>query len=219
MAKTLKYAEVISGGERNYQKVGKVSSESVKKHTKKDWKTWVQLLEKAGATRWTYQEIVSFLKTKYRLTPWWQQGVAMGFEIATGRRKAGQDARGKYMVTATKSLPLGGKAAWKLLLSTAGMELWLRPLSPLKVKPKTGFETVDGFFGEIRTVAVNRRVRMSWQDPLWEKPTIVELLLVAKAAKKSILVFNHTGIHDADTREALRLRWREAVDGLAELAD
>jgi hypothetical protein len=215
MPKSLEYSEIVHGKARDYDQVGKVSARSVLRHTGKDWKTWVQLLEEAGARNLTHREIAGLLKKKYRLTPWWQQGVALGFEIATGRRRAGQDARGKYMVTATKSLGIGVKAIWKGLLSPRGMAIWLRPLSPVAIAPQTPFETKDGYFGEIRTVTSGRRIRLFWQDPQWEKPTVVEILLVSRPAKKAILVFNHTGIPDEKSRAASRLRWRAAADGMA----
>lgn len=218
MPKTLKYDELLSGAVRNYDKVGKVSSTSVKKHTGKDWKVWVGLLEKAGARNMTHQEIVALLKRKYRLGPWWQQGVTLGFEIATGRRKVGQDTRGKYMVTATKSLAVDVKVIWRALLSTKGLSIWLRALAPIKIAPKNHFETKDGFFGEIRTTALNRKVRMTWQDPDWEKHTTVEVVLVARPKKRSILVFNHTGLPTEDSREQMKKRWRDAADRLALLA-
>jgi uncharacterized protein YndB with AHSA1/START domain len=215
VAKTLTYSNLVRGGTQSYEKIGKVSSQSVLKHTGKGWEAWVGVLEKAGARSWTYQEIVAHLKKRHRLTPWWQQGVALGFEIAIGRRKAGQDAKGKYMVTATKSLHLEVKTVWRKMLSPAGLDLWLRPLSAVRVRPKTFFETKDGFFGEIRTVTPNRKLRMSWKDPLWEKPTVVEAILVPKPGKKCILAFNHTGIPDERARETLRARWREAADQIA----
>lgn len=218
MAKSINYSDLIRGvGTQDYSKIGKVSAESVKKHTNKDWKTWVALLEKVGARNWTYQEIVGFLKKKHRLTPWWQQGVAYGFEIATGRRKAGQDAKGKYTVTATKSLALEASAVWKRLLSAKGLQIWLRPLSAIRILPKVNFETKDGYFGEIRTVSQTPRVkklRMFWQDPLWEKHSVLEVMLVARPKMKSILVFSHSGIPDEATKEILRTRWRKAADTL-----
>jgi uncharacterized protein YndB with AHSA1/START domain len=216
MAKSLSYTDVIHGEAQDYEKVGKVSSQSVEKGTGKSWKTWIPILEKAGARNLTHGEIAELLKKKYRLTPWWQQGVALGFQIATGRRRVGQDARGKYTVTATKSLPLDVKAVWKQLLSPRGIEIWLRPLSPVRLAPKSSFETKDGYFGEIRTLAPNRKIRMSWQDPSWEKPTVLEVFLVPRPGKKSILAFSHTGIPDDKTREIIRARWRGAADRIAE---
>lgn len=213
--KSKSYAEIVRGEKATYDKVGKVSSQSVEKNTGKGWKTWIDLLEKDGARSLTHGEIAAHLKKKYRLSPWWQQGVALGFEIATGRRRVGQDAKGKYMVTATKSLPLDVKAIWRRLHSPEGLARWLRPLGPLKLAPKTPFETEDGYFGEVRTVAAHRRMRLSWNDSSWDKATVLEVLLVARPGKNSILCFNHTGIPDDRTRESLKKRWREAADALA----
>lgn len=213
----IKHSDLIRGEVSDYEKIGKVTSESVFKHTKKTWKQWVSILDKAGARSWTYQEIVAFLKQKHRLTPWWQQGVALGFEIAVGRRKEGQDAKGKYMVTATKSLPYGVQEVWKVLISRKGQEVWLKPLSDVSIQPKAQFETTDGFFGEVRTVARFRRARLFWQDPEWDKHTVVELMLVPRPGKKSILVFNHTGIKESKTKILLRERWRKAADQIFQL--
>ena len=217
MKSYIEHSDLMRGEQIDYSKIGKVSAESVHKHTGKDWKQWIGILDKAGARTWTYQEIVKYLKVKHRLTPWWQQGVAYGFEIAISRRKAGQDAKGKYMVTATKSIAYNVEKLWKFLLSKKGQEIWLKPYSTIKIKPGVQFETRDGFFGEIRTVAKNRRVRIYWQDPSWEKHTIVELMIVGRPAKKSILVFNHSGIADAKTRDVLRARWRTAADKILDL--
>jgi hypothetical protein len=87
----INHSDLAQPGMIRYEKIGKVSSGSVFKHTGKGLKEWVGILERAGANSWTYQEIVDFLKKKHRLTPGWQQGVALGFEIGTGRRKVGQD--------------------------------------------------------------------------------------------------------------------------------
>jgi uncharacterized protein YndB with AHSA1/START domain len=212
----LEHSDLVRGAPVDCEKVGKVSAESVRRHTGKDWAQWIGLLDKAGARSWTYQELVAFLKAKHRLTPWWQMGVATGFEIAIGRRAEGQDAKGNYMVTATKSLAFSVQQVWSFVVSPEGQAVWLRPLSEIELKPKAQFETRDGFFGEVRTVARNHRARLFWQDPLWDRHTVVEILLVPKPGKKSILVFNHTGIKELRTKGLLSARWREAADQIKE---
>ncbi len=201
----------------DYAVVGKVSSESVEKHTGKNWKTWIGILTRAGAESWGYSEIVAYLRKKHRLSPWWQQGVALGFEIATGRRKTGQDAKGKYMVTATKSLRYGVVDVWRAIVSESGQEIWLQPFMPIELAPKVQFETRDGFFGEVRTLVKARRIRLFWQDPLWEKHTVVELMLVPKPGKKSILAINHMGLQNESIKSKMRERWRKSADALAKL--
>lgn len=213
---SITYSDLVGSTQKDFKTVGKVTTQSVFKHTGKHWEEWIRLLDKKGARSWTYQEIVAFLQKVHKLSPWWQQGVALGFEIATGRRRMGQDAKGNYMVTATKSLPVSAPKAWKFLMSKAGIRIWLNPLSPLSIRPQTSFETEGGYFGEVRTVSSNRRVRMYWQDPLWEKHTVVELLLVSRPKSKSILVFNHTGIKEVKTQALLRALWKQVVEQIFE---
>ncbi|MEK6579131.1 MAG: hypothetical protein AABZ55_07880 [Bdellovibrionota bacterium] len=215
----LTHSDLLRGAPIDYDKVGKVTAESVLKHTGKNWRQWVNILKKSGARAWTYQEIAAFLKKRHSLTPWWRHGVALGFEIATGRRKAGQDANGKYMVTATKSLSHNEREVWNALISSKGQRLWLKPFSVIAIRPMTQFETTDGYFGEVRTVTQFRRVRLFWQDPLWQKHTVLELVLVPKPEKKSILVFNHIGIQDTETQATLRGRWRKVADQVIQLLD
>lgn len=210
-----------------YPKIGKVSSASVEKATDKSWDQWIALLDKAGARSWTYQEIVAHLKKKHKLGPWWQQGVAMGYEIATGRRIEGQNAKGEYAITATKSLRFDAKKVWKHFSSKEGIAVWLQPLFDVEIKAKNTFETQDGYFGEIRTVAkpvqdpstkaarVERRIRMTWQDPNWDSSTTVEVMIVARANGNSILAFNHGKIKDVRIQAKLRARWREALEEFA----
>lgn len=203
------------GIDGDYEKVGKVSAESVLKHTAKNWKQWIGILEKAGARDWKYSEIVVYLGRKHRLTPWWQQGVALGFEIATGKRRTGQDAKGKYMVTATKSISTGVKAIWAFAMSKEGQAVWLKPLMETELKPEAQFETEDGYFGEVRTMAKERRVRLYWREPEIEGHTVLELMLVPRPGGKAILIFNHTGLRDLKVKAKLATRWRAAADGIS----
>ena len=73
----------------------------------------------------SHQEIVAFLKKHHPLGPWWQQWVTSGYENAIGRRIEGQNAKGEYAVTTTKSLPFNVKAVRKTLVSDAGQAIWL----------------------------------------------------------------------------------------------
>jgi hypothetical protein len=210
-----------------YPKIGRITSESVHKGTGKTWDQWVAILDKAGARPWTHQEIVAFLKKKHKLGPWWQQGVAMGYEIATGTRVEGQNAKGEYGLTVTKSIRLDAKKVLKFFMSEEGMAIWLQPLFEVELKPKSTFETQDGYFGEIRTMTkpvqdpskkaakVERRIRMSWQDPNWDYSTSVEMMLVARANGSSIIAFNHGKIKDLRVQAKLRARWRKALDEFA----
>jgi uncharacterized protein YndB with AHSA1/START domain len=203
--------------EHDFQKIGRVTTASVFKATGKGWAEWIDLLDKSGARTWTHQEIVAFLKKRHKLGPWWQQWVTSGYESAIGRRIEGQNAKGEYAITTTKSLPLNVKTVWKILISDAGQAIWLKPLYKGMIAVGNTFETSDGFFGEIRTIKKERRVRMTWQDPNWSHKTVVQVTLVPRPGEKSILVIDHLQIRDLRVQAEMRKRWRDSVDELAGL--
>jgi uncharacterized protein YndB with AHSA1/START domain len=202
----------LSGG---FDKIGRVSSASVFKATQKSWAEWVSLLDKAGARTWTHQEIVAYLKKRYKLGPWWQQGVTGGYEMAIGRRGEGQNTKGEFTITATKSLPVAAKKVWKFLVSDSGQAIWLKPLYLATIEAGQSFETSDGYFGEIRTIKKEHRIRMTWQDPDWTSKTVVHVTLFPRPGEKSILVIDHTQIKDLRVEAKMRKRWRDSIDELA----
>ena len=200
------------------EKVGRVSRASVLKHTKKDWDQWIAILDKAGARSWTHQEIVAFLKKKYELGMWWEQSVTGGYELHIGRRAEGQNGKGEYSVTATRTFPIGNKAAWKLLFAPEGLAAWLKPLSDFTLAPGEVFETEGGAYGEVRTMKAGVRARLKWNDPDFEKASVVQVYVVPRPANKCIVAFMHEGILQARAQERLREYWKTALDELVALA-
>lgn len=199
------------------ESLSRISRASVLKHTKKDWNEWITILDRAEARSWSHQELTRFLRARHHLTPWWQQCVAIGYETHIGRRIEGQNLKGEFSVTVTKSLHVDQKTAWARLVSSEGLEAWLRPLSPVALGPKETFETEDGFFGEVRVFKKGERFRLRWQDPDWPKHSVVQLMILPRpkgrdGKGRSIFVVMHEGLANARIRESMRARWREAID-------
>lgn len=199
-------------------KLNKVSAESVEKYTGKNWDQWVKILTEAGANHMSHKEIVAYLKKKYKkVTPWWQQIVTSSFEVHIGRKQEGRNDKGEYSSTSTRTFYTSAEKLWDLLESSKGQDIWLKPLSPFKFKPKNVFETEDGIFGEIRTMKEGVRLRLSWQDTDWPKSTIVQIYVIPRSTDKSHLVIMHEKIKDARTKMAIKQRWSQVVDELQSL--
>lgn len=198
------------------EKIGRVSSASVKKGSGKDWDQWIKILDNAGAVNWTHQEIVKFLKQKYKLDVWWQQGVTLGFELAKGKRIEGQSLKGTYLAMATRTFPVSARKVWNFLKSEEGQSIWLQPLSPIQLKAGEDFEAEGGVFGQVRTVKAGVRARLTWTETEWPKSTVLQIYVASRSPKKCILIFSHEGIRDTRVRAQLRERWKKAVDDLLE---
>lgn len=188
------------------------SDESVRKHTGRDWAQWVSALRKAGAGAWTRAEIVAYLSKRRRLKPWWCQVVATGYEVRVGRKLPGQNSRGEYGLTATRTLNVSAARAWKLLASVEGTAAWLQPLSEFQIKKGASFECEGGVFGVVRTMKAGERARLSWQETDWPKPTILQLHVIKRPGQKCIWVLNHEGLKSVKQREDLRAHWKRAIE-------
>lgn len=197
-----------------FDKIGKVSTESVYRGTKKHWHQWIAILDKAGGRSLDHKEMVALLKNKYKLTPWWQQGVTHGYELHIGRKQEGRNAKGEYSTMASRTLPVDVKGSWKFLNSAEGLNVWLKPMGDFKLKPKSQYEVEGGIYGEVRTAKVNERARITWQTEEWPKASIVQIYLIKREGPKSILIFQHDRLPTDRIRLAMRDYWKKVVDNI-----
>jgi uncharacterized protein YndB with AHSA1/START domain len=193
------------------KKIEQVTAESVKKGTKKDWDYWIDTLNENGAQLWSHQEIVAFLKKKHKLSSWWQQGVARGFQVYTGKRIAGQTLKGNYTTTTTKTLNSSAPKVWKFLISSEGQQIWLKPFSEIKIKKSTQFECEGGIYGEIRTMKPGASIRIAWNNEDWEKKSTLQIHLIPRPKNKCMIVFSHENLLTARIKMQMHSQWREAI--------
>ncbi len=192
-----------------------ISDKSLTKHTGRAWQEWISILNKAGAKNWDHRTIVAHLKTKHKQSAWWQQMIANGYEVSTGKRIAGQSLKGTYSATLTKTVPVSSQKVWRWLKSEQGIEFWLKPLSPLQLKPGEVYEVDGGIFGEVRTVKPGARIRLTWQDGEWEKHTVVQVSVYPRSEQKTMLVIQHDGLQTAKLKSDLRVYWRKIINEAA----
>jgi uncharacterized protein YndB with AHSA1/START domain len=197
-----------------YEKVGRVTSQSVFKCTGQTWDQWVEILTNQGAASWSHKEIVAYLKKKHKLGPWWQQGVATGFEQVIGRKIEGRNEKGEYSLTAGKTFPVEAKLLWNYLFSTEGLLVWLKPLSGFQLEKGFVYETEGGVFGEVRTFKSPERLRLTWQESDGERSTVVQLYVRKRPGGKSVLWVQHEKIRDGREKTRLRAHWKQVLEDL-----
>ncbi len=199
------------------ERLGQVTSASVLKCTGKNWDQWVGLLNKAGAEKMSHKEIVAYLKKKYKLSIWWQQGVTTGYEIAIGRKSVGYSESAGYSTVASKTFPLSNKEIWSLLLSPEGLSCWLKPFSDFDFQKGQQYEAEGGVYGEVRTLKKFVRVRMAWTEAEWVKPSILQIYIIPRTSKKAVLVFQHEKLPDGRMRIKMRDLWKKVLIDLADV--
>ncbi len=200
----------------NFDKIGKVTAASVKKHTKKNWNQWVSLLNQQGYQNLNHKELVQLLKTKFKINMWWQQEVARGYQIAIGRRVEQQTLKGTYTTTATKTLSVSKTKLYKFLLSEEGQLVWLEPMTPAKIKKGVQFECYGGVYGDFRTIKPAQLLRLSWHNEDWDKKSTLQVHLYPKKSTNCLLVFSHVDLPTLTAKNQMHSKWSKALDKIAE---
>jgi uncharacterized protein YndB with AHSA1/START domain len=203
--------------------LSRVSSESVREATGHGWEEWLDTLDTAGAADWDHKEIVAYLKGEHAdaTSSWWRQSIAVGYEQARGKRVVGETADTGFQVGVQRSIPATVKEAWELI--TSRPELWLGEGASVTFAKGEQYEVparkdAPGVAGEIRVVKPGDRLRMTWQPEGWPAPATLQLTLSESGSGKTAINAHLEKLPHPDAREAMRQRWREALERIVAAA-
>jgi hypothetical protein len=176
---------------RTAVKYGGITSAAVKKATGQTWVEWLALLDRAGARKMAHREIVRLLQARPKLSDWWRQMVAVGYEQARGLRIKHQKADGfEISVTQTIVAPVDRAfAAWK---DAALREKWL-PRTPLTVRKATPHKSIRILWSDRTSLSVN----------FWPKGPL-----------KCQVVPEHGKLTTPESAEEMKAYWTEKLEAL-----
>ncbi|MBI5051900.1 MAG: DUF4287 domain-containing protein [Chloroflexi bacterium] len=172
----------------------RMSDEAVKAKTGKNWKEWFTIIDKAGGRKKTHQEIVTYLRTKHKISDWWQQMVTVVYEQARGKRVKHQTSKG-FQVGGNKTINVPIATLYKAWITEGSRRPWL-PHSDIT----------------IRKSMLNKSMRLTWVDG----KTHVDVQFYEKDGSKSQVTLEHSKL--PNTREANRMKayWARALTKLKE---
>jgi uncharacterized protein YndB with AHSA1/START domain len=200
-----------------YNKLGRISTDAVKKATGKSWDEWVTLLDKEGAKTMSHKEIARLLYAKeYIKNGWWCQSVTMGYEQVRGKRIVGETGASGFEVGVQKTLPVSAQKVWDLITNEKGLSLILGEVIGIKLSPGYSYKTLNGTKGEIRTLKKGKRIRLTWQPKGWTKASTLQLYVEDKGEKSS-LGFHQEQLDSEKTREKMRYHWRRILEKLEKM--
>jgi len=198
--------------------INNITSEAVRKATGKPWEQWLALLDKDGAKELDHKGIVKLLAEKHSLSStWWQQEVTVAYEIARGKRAAGQTEDAGFDIGESRTFPLPAEKVWKLLTSEEGFKTWLGAAPRGRLAPGLHYRTRDGVSGDFRYVKENSHLRLTWFLNGWERASTLQVRIVPQG-ETSTVTFRQERLGGKIDRERMRRYWREVLARLAELA-
>ena len=190
-----------------------ISDGAVRDATGRGWRGWWKVLDAWGAPKHSHSEIARFLAHEHGLSGWWSQMVSVQYERERGMRDVGETASG-FQMGAQKTFLPDPETAWRLLASARGIETWLGEGAPAELIQGEAYRLADGTVGEIRVVSPGTHVRLTWQPPLWSKPSTLQVRALASTSGKGTISFHHEGLPGQAAREAMIEHWKGRLEAL-----
>ena len=171
----------------------RIGSEALKKKTGKDWQEWFAFLDKQGASKLGHKEIVSLVQAQLKLTSWWGQMIAVGYEQERGLRVPHEKPSG-FEISVSKTVNIALGIAFLLFEDPKMRKRWMK----------------DPAF-EVRKATANKSLRITWPD---ETSVVVDFY--AKASNKTQIVVQHQKLPTAKMAEKQKGYWAEQLNHLRE---
>ena len=172
-----------------------VSDDAVRGRTGKSWAEWFQLLDRAGARELSHAEIAKYLAAAQRVSSWWSQMVAVGYERAIGRRVQNQRNDG-YAVSVSRTLEAPADAVFRAFHDARQRARWL-----------------DATSFTIRAARAPRTLRVTWEDGR----SHLLVTCTAKGAKRSHVEVEHTRLESAAAAQRMKSGWANRLERLRRL--
>lgn len=160
---------------------------------------------------------------------WWQQMIVVEYEKEMGRRVTGETADAGFQLGVQKTLDAAPADAWAALTGPHGLDSWLAGDSDavgltLEEGAVYGEPAAAGApnapadrpSGEVRVLVPGERIRLTWQPGDWPRASTLQIRVDGKDNGTTRVSVHHEHLPDEDARDAMRQRWRAALNDLAE---
>ncbi|WPK13281.1 SRPBCC domain-containing protein [Lysinibacillus louembei] len=121
-------------------------------------------------------------------------------------RIIGQTKGVGFQIGVRRTFPISQEKAWEFITSEEGVNLWLGESSDVIFQPGEHYTTKMGT-GEIRIVKQLEQLRLTWQKEGWERPSTIQVRIIAKASDKTTISFHQEHLSDENVREEMKMHW------------
>ncbi|HKV05434.1 MAG TPA: hypothetical protein VJO53_10055 [Candidatus Acidoferrales bacterium] len=173
------------------------SDEAVKAKTGKVWAEWFKILDEAGAKKLPHAEIASILFDKHKVSGWWSQMVAVGYEHERGIRQKFQKCDGEFSASGSRTLAVPLAKAYAAWTNEKLRRRWL---------PRAKIE--------ITTATPGKYVRAKWHGG-----SRLNVGFYSKGAGKTQVAVDHGKL--ANSRESAKMKsyWFSALNRLQSMLE
>jgi hypothetical protein len=175
--------------DQNLRKMIKPGDDAVHSATGKDWQTWFEILDLAGARELDHKGIVAYINDHFTISSWWQQQVTVTYEQVRGLRKVHEMLDG-YQISRSKTIAIPISRLYAAWVEADFRETWLGKVDL-----------------QIRSANLNKSLRISWLEP----SSLVTVNFYRKAGDKSQVTVQHSKLEKPEQAEVMKTYWSRAL--------
>lgn len=131
----------------------------------------------------------------------------------TSERPTGLTRDAGWQIGARRTLPIESGAAWRWLTSTEGLGIWLGRSADLNLEEGAAYQLADGTAGELRVVAPESHLRLTWQPVDWPRASTLQVRVVPKG-ERTVIAFHQEHLPNSRSREERRRFFHAVLDQL-----
>lgn len=136
---------------------------------------------------------------------------------AVGPRVVGQTQDAGFEIGARKTFSVSPGQAWDLIMSEAGLKLWLGDVgAEFRLAKGQPYQTRDGVEGEVRVVNSGEHLRLTWRPKDWHKASTIQVRLIPSGGK-TVISFHQEQLLGQKQREQMHKRWQKALEDIQSL--
>lgn len=169
-----------------------ISDKTIEKATGASWQTWFDRLENLGARDLSHKEIATALVAAFQVTSWWAQSLTVRYEQTIGRRKVGQNNKGEFSISVSKTVPRTMNEAFHWWLTI--------------VQARTDFNGVEIISSSTTETEKWRNYRAALKDG-----SRVVVGIYAKTPTKAGMGLQHEKLATAESAEIWRTYWKSLL--------
>lgn len=132
----------------------------------------------------------------------------------SARRVVGKTQNTSFQIGVRRTFPISLEQAWKLIVSSEGIKLWLGDVEDFRLTKGQAYQTPDGAMGEVRVVNRCENIRLTWQLRDWQRASTIQVRVIPRGREKTVVSFHQEQLPGEVEREPMRQRWRKALGEL-----
>ncbi len=131
----------------------------------------------------------------------------------SNHRPVGLTQNAGYEIGARKTLPIPLEDAWQRITSPQGLALWLGEGADLTLAKGETCRLADGTQVAVRVFTPLSHVRLAWQPPGWERPSVIQARVIPRG-EKTVIAFHQEHLPGPREREIRRAHFQAALSAL-----